>query len=146
MTRQDAIDLIKPLVRDPAFLVDVEIAGGSKGPLLRIFLDTDQGITIDECMQWSRELGTLLEVHSAFPGRYTLEVSSPGLGRPLRHPRQYRKNIGEMLTVVLQGADGDSVTGQLVAIDGEDIRLQADGGEVSIALSEIQEAKVKIKW
>lgn len=147
MTRQEAIELIEPLLSEPVYLVDVEIAGGDKGPLLRIFLDTDAGITIDECMSWSRELDTVLEVNQAFPGRYTLEVSSPGLGRPLKHLRQYRKNIGQTLSLKVHREDElVSLEGELVNADEEYIELLIDGDAHQLRYSEISEAKVRIKW
>jgi len=144
MTRTEILEVIEPLLQEPYFLVDVELSSSRGGPLVRIFLDTDDGITIDECAEWSRELGDVFDVRELFRGRYTLEVASPGLNRPLRLPRQYRKNIGRNLRLRVQTEESElTLTGRLLAVDEEEIRLELRDGERQVPFTSVLEARIE---
>jgi ribosome maturation factor RimP len=76
-------------------VVEVEFRGGGKSRMLRIFIDKPGGVTHQDCADLSRELGTILDVEEAIPGRsYVLEVSSPGLDRALRRPADFERFVG----------------------------------------------------
>ncbi len=146
MTRTEILELVEPLIQEPFFLVAIELTPGGKGPLVRVILDTDAGITIDECAQWSRELGDIIDVKELFRGRYTLEVTSPGLNRPLLLTRQYSKNIGRMLKVLLKEDDNEiSLTGRLLEVEEEKILLKMSEGERMVNRADIVEAKVEVE-
>ncbi len=89
---------------------------------MSILLDSDEGITIQECARISRKLGQELEEKNIIEEAYTLEVSSPGLDQPLKLIRQYRKNIGRDLKVTM--LSGEILTGNLVEVKEESIVLQ----------------------
>jgi len=79
-------------------LVDVDLRGGGKARMLRIFIDKPGGVTHDDCSNFSREVGTILDVEDAVPGgSYTLEVSSPGLDRKLLKASDYERFIGSLV-------------------------------------------------
>ena len=146
MNRTEILELVEPLIQEPFFLVAIELTPGGKGPLVRVLLDTDAGITIDECARWSRELGDLIDVKELFRGRYTLEITSPGLNRPLLLIRQYRKNVGRMLKILLMEDDSEvSLTGRLLEVEEDEILLKMSEEERTFKLAEIVEAKVKIE-
>ena len=94
--------------RDDLFIVDVKMRGDGK---LLIFVDGDQGISIQDCVAISRHVGFHLEEENVIDKAYNLEVSSPGTDYPLSSERQYRKNVGRTLRVKLQ--DGSEVEGPL---------------------------------
>ena len=145
MTRTEIIKVVKPLLQEPFYLVDIELASSSRGPLVRVYMDTDAGITISECAEWSRELGDILDVRELFRGRYTLEVASPGLNRPLQLPRQYKKNIGRWLLVVLKEDENNvRLTGCLKAVEEQGILLELSEGERSVPFAVIVEAKIRL--
>ncbi|MBI4012805.1 MAG: ribosome maturation factor RimP [Candidatus Rokubacteria bacterium] len=75
-------------------LVDVELAGGGRGSLLRFYIDKPGGVTIDDCQRFSREIGDLLDVEDLLPGSFDLEVSSPGLDRELKKDRELAWAVG----------------------------------------------------
>src|SRR5215472_7574414 len=76
-------------------IVDVELRGGGKSRMLRVFLDKAEGVTHEDCANFSREVGTILDVEDVVPGgSYTLEVSSPGLDRKLVRPADYERFTG----------------------------------------------------
>ena len=83
-------------------LVDVEIVGRGRSAVLRIFLDKPGGIAIRDCEQVSRQVGAILDVEDLLPGRYTLEVSSPGLDRRLVKPADYERFAGKQVKLVLK--------------------------------------------
>src|SRR6516162_2464472 len=79
-------------------LVEVDLRGGGKARMLRIFIDKPGGVTHDDCSNFSREVGTIFDVEDAVPGSsYTLEVSSPGLDRKLLKPSDYQRFQGSLV-------------------------------------------------
>lgn len=84
-------------------LVDVELRGGGKARMLRVVIDKPGGVTHEDCAGLSREVGTILDVEDAVSGgSYTLEVSSPGLDRPLVQPADYRRYIGSRIKLTMR--------------------------------------------
>ena len=83
-------------------VVEVELRGGGKARMLRIFIDKLAGVTHEDCANVSREVGTILDVEDAIPGSYTLEVSSPGLDRKLFRPADYERFTGSLIKLTTQ--------------------------------------------
>ena len=81
-------------------LADLEFLREGRGWVLRLFIDRDGGVTLDDCATFSREFGDQLEVEDLIPFRYTLEVSSPGLDRPLKKDRDFLRQVGNQIQVV----------------------------------------------
>jgi ribosome maturation factor RimP len=82
-------------------LVDVELLGGGKARMLRVFIDKPGGVTHDDCSNFSREAGTIFDVEDAIPGgQYTLEVSSPGLDRKLSRPEEFHRFVGSLVKLM----------------------------------------------
>ena len=78
-------------------LIDLEFRKEGRGWVLRIFMDKPDGVTLDDCSEISRELGDQIEVHELIPHSYTLEVSSPGLDRPLKKEKDFFRSIGKLI-------------------------------------------------
>lgn len=94
-------DLASRLVEDEGLeLVDVEILGKGKRVLLRVTVDKEGGVTISDCEKISRDLAAILDVEDPIKGHYVLEVSSPGLDRPLVKQADYEKSIGKLARVI----------------------------------------------
>lgn len=107
------------------FLVDVRIKPTNN---LKVFIDGDQGISIEKCVQYNRALYKKLEESGLFPtGDFSLEVSSPGLDEPLKLLRQYRKNIGRQVELVLQ--DGTKKEGRLLEVSEDGIIVEEIKGK-----------------
>ena len=146
-------ELIEPIVADLGLdLYDVELRGG----LLRVSLDTpagsDGGVTLDTLALASRLVSRELDHHDPVPGRYTLEVTSPGLERPLRTPAHFRREVGKVVAIRLSdvGHDDRRVTGTLVAADdtGATVRVDAPDGPVerTISYPQIDRARTVFEW
>lgn len=81
-------------------LYDVQIQGSGKKTILRVYIDKDSGITIDDCERMSKSLSALLDIEDPIKSPYTLEVSSPGLDRPLVKQKDFQKNIGKLVRII----------------------------------------------
>jgi ribosome maturation factor RimP len=114
------------LANDPDyFLVDVRVKPTNN---IKIFIDGDQGIPIEKCVQINRGLYKKLEELGLFPtGDFSLEVSSPGLDEPLKLLRQYKKNIGRQVELVLQ--DGSKLEGRLMEVSEDGIIIEETKGK-----------------
>ena len=107
-------------------VVEVDLRGGGKARMLRITIDKPGGVTHEDCANLSREVGTILDVEDAVPGgSYTLEVSSPGLDRPLHRPADYQRFIGSLVRLTTrEPVDGSRhFEGRLESANGNRITV-----------------------
>lgn len=125
-------------------LVDAELAGGRQHQTLRVFIDGPRGITVDDCADVSRQLSAILDVEDPFPGSYTLEVSSPGLDRPLVEPEHFRRYRGETVKVRLSApVDGrKNFTGRLVEVGADRIVVEVDKERFELPFGAIERARL----
>ncbi len=132
--------LLAPIMTQNAFeLVDVEFVREGGDQILRVYIDKDGGIRIDDCEKVSRALSDALDAEDFIDDAYMLEVSSPGLLRPFKKDRDFEKNLGEEVELKLYKAvDGlKEWTGVLKAWDASSVTIDADGKEKSFARSEL---------
>jgi ribosome maturation factor RimP len=145
-TIQKIKDLAAPLVESKdLFVVDIEHKTGSGLNEVWLYLDAqDRGVNLDECADISRELGFLIEAHELFEKKYRLNVSSPGLSRPLSDVRQYKKNQGRKAKVKFKKEDEyDKTEGTIVGVDENGIILEDQNGKsVKVLFDDIKEAKI----
>jgi ribosome maturation factor RimP len=138
--------LLAPVISDLGLeLVGIEFSPGHGGSLLRVYVDVaDRPVTIDDCERASREISALLDVNDPVAGRYTLEVSSPGLDRPLFTPEQFARFVGEAVKInVNLPLDGRRrFHGTIKAIDGDRITIEQDGEPVTIVHANIAKARL----
>ena len=147
--KQKLQELLTPILdRHNAFLVDVTVRPERGTKILQAYLDTDQGITIGECAEISRELGRALAQDGLLQGPYQLEVSSPGMDRPLRLLRQFRKNIGRKFKVTFRRPEGSTTTsGTLESVEESTLTFSAESGEpIKVEFAQIIEAKELLPW
>ena len=145
--------LIEPLVAlDGAELVDVEVAGSRKKPVVRVYVDRPGGIGVDDCARISRLLEVGLETAAAVPETYVIEVSSPGLDRPLRERRHFERYVGRDVEVRLFAPrDGRRrIVGTLEGVADADagsfaITVVDPGGE-RWTFAERDIAKARLHW
>ncbi|MGH9469621.1 MAG: ribosome maturation factor RimP [Terriglobia bacterium] len=126
-------------------VVDVELKGGRLNQLLRIYIDKPGGVTHADCQSISEQMSALLDVEDPFPGRYTLEVSSPGLERKLVKPEEFQYFSGRKARVVLrEPLDGQRVLeGKLAGFESDCVRLElGDGNICELPLAAIAKARL----
>jgi ribosome maturation factor RimP len=115
------------------FVVDLSISNSKRNPTLLLLLDSDEGITIDECAKISRKLGNDIEAENIFETPFVLEVSSPGVDTPLINARQYAKNVGR--TIKFTKIDGEKIVGELKSFTENGV----------VILEEVLKGKLKVK-
>jgi ribosome maturation factor RimP len=138
-------DLLEPAVNAAGMdLEDVAISQAGRRRRIRLSIDKDGGVTLDECAEVSRLVEDLLDqVEELSDGPYTLEVSSPGVRRPLTLPRHWRRNIGRLVHVHLR--DGQQVTGRVRGADEHGAVLDLGGIERAVAFDEVSKARVQVE-
>ena len=112
--------------------------------LLRAYIDSDNGITVEDCARASRQIDGVLTVEEAVREEYQLEVSSPGLDRPLVTPAHFQQFIGEQVKVKswVAQAGQKNFRGQLLDADETTVELEVDGKKLSIPYSDIKSARL----
>ncbi len=131
-------------------VVEVELLGGGKQRLLRIYIDKPAGVTHGDCEMISHNVGTILDMEEIIPGeRYTLQVSSPGVERKLTKPRDYERFTGQKVKVVLREPIDNQRhwEGLLAAFENDKVTLEAAPGKtLQFDLGQIEKANLKFEW
>ena len=131
-------------------IVEVQFLGGGNGRVLRIFIDKPEGVSHADCELISHEVGTILDVEDVIPGgRYTLEVSSPGLERKLTKAKDFERFTGHKARIVLREPveNQRNWTGTLIGCEDGQITIEpAAGRQVRFALAQVEKANLKFEW
>jgi ribosome maturation factor RimP len=138
-------NLIEPVLQEMGIeLVDVEYLVDRGRWTLRVYIDKPGGVTVDDCAQVSGEIGVLIDVKDLAPRKYVLEVSSPGLNRPLRKQKDFDRAKGKKVKIRLKAPlEGRSnFAGYLVRIEHEMIYLDVDGHETVMPFQSIEKANL----
>jgi ribosome maturation factor RimP len=156
LTTKDRIERVKdrigPIVaREGYELVDLEMVSERGLKIVRLYIDTvppgtkERGVTVDDCSRVSRVIGDVLDVEELVEGRYHLEVSSPGLFRPLTKPEHFDRAIGAHIKVkTFDKQDGRRVfTGILKGREKEKLLIEVDGAPLSVDLDKIAKANLE---
>lgn len=144
----EAEALVRPVV-ESAGLELVEVVFGREGGrrVLRVTVDKEGGVDLDTIAVTSQKLSRRLDLEGfSSSSPYALEVSSPGVERPLRTPRDFKKKIGEKVKVKVAGVEPSTETGLLEKADDETIVVATDGGRVRIAYADIASARTVFEW
>jgi ribosome maturation factor RimP len=122
-------DKIKPLVEEEDLeLVELEFFGGGPRSVLRIYVDKTAGVTVDQCADLNRKIGDYLDMENLIPHRYLLEVSSPGLDRPLFKKADFKRKIGEKVKVFLKEKIEEQAewVGKIKSLEDENLILMIE--------------------
>ncbi len=148
MLEKQVTDILSEILKgyENLFLVDVELRGKPGNQKLVILIDGDPSITIDQCAEISRSLGSEIESEDLIDGKYYLEVSSPGLDMPLKLSRQYKKNIGRRVKVELE--NGERMKGSLESADEQYIVLldEKTQNPVELNMKEIKKTNILVSF
>ena len=139
--RETLLRIIEPAVNGLGYgLVELEF----QGKLLRLYIDQPQGVTLDDCEKVSRQISAVLDVADPISGAYTLEVSSPGLDRPLRKPEDFSAQSGKRarieLTLPLNGRR--RFTGTLRGVENAEVLIEVDGVVLRLPFAQIGKARL----
>jgi ribosome maturation factor RimP len=152
MVSEEIADRIKALADRIVFnegleLVDIEYRRESRGWVLRLYLDKEGGVTLDDCTRISQEVGRTLDVEDVIETPYTLEVSSPGLTRRLKTEKDFKKYQGSLIKVktVDPIENRRQFKGKLLGVSEERIEIEIEGGVFQIPLSNVGKANVEFQ-
>ena len=146
---RNIVSLCEPVLASLGFdCVHLEFNGGSGKGMLRIFIDHEDGITVNDCARASRQLETVLDVEEVLNGAYTLEVSSPGLDRPLGRRSDFERYQGQTAKIKTHApiAGQRHWKGSLAGIEGEDLLIEVNGETVAIPLSDVKRANLQYEF
>lgn len=138
-------EILEPVVSAMGYeLIGVEFHPHRGSALLRLYIDKEGGVNVDDCQQVSHQVSGVLDVEDPIPGHYRLEVSSPGLDRPLFVARDFIRFAGHpvrvQLTLPLNGRR--KFTGRLVGVRADQVVLEHEGQELAIPLTAIEKARL----
>ncbi|RMG60273.1 MAG: ribosome maturation factor RimP [Deltaproteobacteria bacterium] len=145
--REKVWKITEPLAQQEGYeLVDVEVVGAPGNYIVRVYIDREGGVTMGDCVSFSRLLGTVFDVEDPIPTRYTLEVSSPGVNRVLRKPEHFRRVTGQRVLIRLEAPVGGKrrVKGVLLDATDREVRVEEDGDEFIIEYENIKKANLVV--
>ena len=145
----DVESLVRPLVEASGLeLVDVVYHTGQGRGVLRVTVDRDGGVDLDAIGEASGRISRRLDLEGFDPGPYTLEVSSPGLERPLRRPDEFATRVGEKVKVkTARPVEGARVvTGTIVEAGPDEVRIATEAGERTVPFEDITSARTLFEW
>ncbi len=144
------LEVLHPIVEENSCeLVDIKYLSERGGRILRIFLDKEGGVTVDDCANVSRELSVVLDAYDIMPQHsYTLEVSSPGLRRPLNRQSDYERFKGRKVKIKTTNPIEDRrvFSGTLLGMEGGMVLVEVDGRSYSVPFGSVSRANLEIDF
>jgi ribosome maturation factor RimP len=145
--RDRLVDTLRPAIDGAGLdLEDIEVTPAGRRRLVRVVVDRDGGVTLDDIADVTRLVSRHLDQDDDLMGEmpYTLEVTSPGTDRPLTAPRHWRRNLGRLVKVTRR--EGEPVTGRIVDAGEASARLEVDGTSREIAYVDVRKARVEVEF
>lgn len=138
-------ELLEPVVSGMGYdLIEIEYQPSAKHGVLRLYIDLPGGIQLDDCTEVSRQVSAVLDVDDPIPGQYNLEVSSPGMDRPLRKAKDFTRFAGEIARIRMHAAIGGqrNFKGRITSADDETLQMECENGPVSLPMASIDKARL----
>jgi len=128
-------------------VIDVELAGSRGKSVIRVFIDKENGVTLNDCEKFSRELSVHLDIENLIPNPYILEVSSPGLDRPLKGLKDFERSLGKLVKIITkERIDGQNILiGNIMEVKGNNIKLSNDNDGIWVSFEQISKARLEIE-
>ena len=145
MTQEEIIELLGPTVKALGYeLIDIDLKLGGHDGLLRLYITSDQGISLDDCSVVSEQVSALLDVEDPIPGQYRLEVSSPGADRVLRTEQHLQQFSGQRVKIQTHALINGRkrFAGELKGMRDELVVVDVDGNEIEIPFDKIKRARL----
>jgi ribosome maturation factor RimP len=141
--RDQLIDYIKdPLELEGFEIIELKLSRYKSSHRVQVYVDSDNGVSLDDCSRLSAVIGSIIEENGVISSRYILEVSSPGLDRPLMTSRDFSRRIGERIEVYFDDVESAPVQGELISAGESSIELKLDDGKKKIDLVKVKKGKI----
>ena len=145
-------ELLNPIILEEGIeLIEIAIKKKKKGHLLRVFIDKPGGVTLGDCENVSEQLGRLIEVEDVFPESYVLEVSSPGIDRPIKTQRDFERCVGKLVNITTfeKIEEKFNFKGEVLDVTDSGVLLKSEGKNLvstEIPFSKISKAFIEIRF
>ena len=128
------------------FFIDIEFRGDERNRILEIYIDNEEGIVTPDCVDVSRACGNLIEDENLIESKYRLDISSPGIDRPLKYLKQYKKNIGRTFELEFEDQIAEKFEGKLIAINEDILKFEINKKTEEVNFNNIKSAKVVVRF
>ncbi|VAX18167.1 hypothetical protein MNBD_IGNAVI01-1766 [hydrothermal vent metagenome] len=147
LNKKEILEKTKEMTEDLGYLfIDMDFRGDARNRILEIYIDNETGVTVDDCKNVSRALGDMIEEDSLIESRYRLDVSSPGIDRPLKYIQQFKRNIGRSFELKLEDESNSKLEGKLLEVADNDLKFQIKKEIKVINIKNIKSAKVLVRF
>ncbi|NOX65333.1 MAG: ribosome assembly cofactor RimP [Chlorobi bacterium] len=148
MNKKEILEKTKEMTEDLGYLfIDMDFRGDSRNRILEIYIDKEAGVTVDDCKNVSRAVGDMIEEDGLIVSRYRLDVSSPGIDRPLKFIQQFKRNIGRSFELkLLEDESSSKLEGKLLEVADDDLKFQIKKEIKVINIKKIRSAKVLVRF
>ncbi len=126
--------------------IEIDFRGDTRNHILEIYIDSEAGITTVDCARVSRAIGDMIEEEELIESKYRLDVSSPGIDRPLKYIQQFERNIGRSFELQLEDENDSKLEGKLLELDNDDLKFQIKKEVKVINIKNIKSAKVLVRF
>ena len=143
---QQLLEALEPRASEEGVeIVTIEVVGAKKAPTIRVYIDTVEGVSFDELSAAQSWINDIMDELDPFPGAYMLEVSSPGIDRPLCTLEHFAQYEGDTAVIKMSSSDTgrSNWTGTLAGVDGESVLLMVDGQIETLPINKIKRAHIK---
>ena len=140
-------NIIKEETENIGYLfIEIDFRGDSRNHILEIYIDNEVGVTTVDCARVSRAIGDIIEEEGLIESKYRLDVSSPGIDRPLKYIQQFKRNIGRSFELQLEDNNDLKLLGKLLELDDDDLKFQIKKEVRVINIKNIKSAKVLVRF
>ncbi|WP_018250157.1 ribosome maturation factor RimP [Orenia marismortui] len=142
-------ELAKPIIEEKGLeLVDVEYKKEGENWVLRVFIDQEDGVSLENCQEISRMLSEQLDIDDPIANSYLLEVSSPGIDRPLKTEKDYKRFSGRLIDISTYAPINGQrkLTGELLGLKDDNIEIRIDGDEILVPLDKVSQTRLAIEF
>lgn len=147
LNKKEILEKTKEMTEDLGYLfIDMDFRGDSRNRILEIYIDNEAGVTVDDCKNVSRAVGDMIEEDGLIVSRYRLDVSSPGIDRPLKYIQQFKRNIGRSFELKLEDESSSKLEGKLLEVANNDLKFQIKKEIKVINIKNIRSAKVLVRF
>jgi len=147
INKSEISDKIKNAIEQLGYLlIEINFRGNENDLVLEIFIDNENGIITSDCVDVSRVCGDLIDAENLIESKYRLDVSSPGIDRPLMYIQQYKKNINRFFELEFEGQAAEKFEGKLLDVNEDKLKFEIDKKIDEVNFNNIKSAKVIVRF
>jgi ribosome maturation factor RimP len=147
INKEEISQKIKSAIEQLGYLfIDIDFRGDERNRIIEIYIDNEDGIITSDCVDVSRACGDLIEEEDLIESKYRLDVSSPGIDRPLKYIQQFKKNIDRSFELEFENQIAEKFEGKLLEVNNETLKFEIDKKVEEVNFNNIKSAKVVVRF